>query len=178
VREVLQALSLQLAAALSLLLIAAALHKLIWSDRSRRASHEFAGVPLPLAGPAVIAISAVELLAGVLLWLPAWRAAAAAVAAMVWGAYLVLMLRSIADGRREVDCGCSLGGAHGAPGLFQAARNSGLILLSASVAVISADGGAAAIAPMQILSGVALLALYCALDQVMALQPLRSGELA
>jgi len=177
VPEVLQSLSAQFAALLALLLIVAGLHKLIWSDRSRRAIHEFAGVHRSWAAPAAVAISLTELLAGVLLWLPAWRAMGAAVAAMIWCGYLLLILRSIANGRRDVDCGCSFGRNHGPLGRFQAGRNAVLSIMAASIAVISIRAGAVPIAVSQVPAGFALLALYCALDQVMTLHAPRAGEL-
>jgi hypothetical protein len=45
------------------------------------------------------------------------------------------------------------------------------------IAWVSAVGGAVPAQGSFVLGGLALLALYGALDQVMALQPLRSGEL-
>jgi hypothetical protein len=62
-------------------------------------------------------------------------------------------------------------------GSFQIARNVVLAALAACIAWVSAWSAAAPTQGTFILGGLALLALYGALDQVMALQPLRSGEL-
>jgi hypothetical protein len=56
-------------------------------------------------------------------------------------------------------------------------RNFALAALAFSIAEVSALGGPVSSQGIHILGGLALLALYGALDQVMALQPLRSGEL-
>jgi Methylamine utilisation protein MauE len=88
----------------------------------------------------------------------------------------------VAAGRSEIDCGCSFGAAHRALGLFQMLRTAMLALLGFAIAFAAAvapgalayDVSAAAIAT-QLLAGVALLMLYVALDQVMGLQPLRTG---
>jgi hypothetical protein len=53
----------------------------------------------------------------------------------------------------------------------------GLAVMAAVVALGSASAAAAAVIGSQILAALALLALYCALDQVMALTPPRIGEL-
>ena len=74
-----------------------------------------------------------------------------------------------------MDCGCSFGpGAR--LGLFQVARNT-ILAAMALLVWASARGGGTEVQGSQILGGVALLALYAALDQVMGLRPLRAGEI-
>jgi hypothetical protein len=175
--EVTELLSVQLAAFEALLLLASGLHKLIRQDRARTVIHEFAGVPRYLAPFTLAAVVATELLASVLLWIPSCRAAGAVLAAAIWAGYLLLILRAIADGRRDVDCGCSFGAAHSPLGVFHLVRNLALTSFAILVAVVSVSSGAGPITASQILVGVALLALYGALDQVMGLQPPRTGEL-
>ncbi len=84
---------------------------------------------------------------------------------------------ALAQGRREVDCGCSFGPTSKPLGSFQIARNLVLAALAVFIAWASAFRGTAPTQGIFVLGGLALLALYGALDQVMALQPLRRGEL-
>jgi hypothetical protein len=172
-----QLLAIQLAAFQALLLAASGIHKLIWHDRTRIVVHDFAGVPRRFASGTVFAVAAAELLASASLWMPAYRTAGAALAVTIWGGYLALLLRAMARGHRDVDCGCSFGTAHRPLGVFEVARNAALMMLALAVAAVSATGSGGSIAASQALAGCALLALYGALDQVMSLKPLRSGEL-
>jgi hypothetical protein len=55
------------------------------------------------------------------------------------------------------------------------ARNAALVLLALLVAVPAA-AGSVTVAASQVWAACALLALYGAFDQVMALQPMRRGE--
>jgi hypothetical protein len=174
----------QLASFLALLLFASAVQKLMHRTRAERAVHELSRLPLRHAGIALSAAALAEVLAGGLLWLPAGRLAGAVFAALIWGCYFASMLLNVRAGFRDVDCGCSFGATHGRLGAFQLLRTLVLAALAAAIALsaVAAPGAvpyevsAAAIAT-QILSAAALLALYGALDHVMALQPLRTGEL-
>ena len=98
-------------------------------------------------------------------------------AAFIWTLYAALIVRAILQGRREVDCGCSFGPTSKPLGSFQIARNLVLAALAVFIAWASAFRGTAPTQGIFVLGGLALLALYGALDQVMALQPLRRGEL-
>jgi len=175
--EVCRSLATQLAAFQALLLAAAGAHKWIGRHRLRVAAHEFAGVPRGLAPYAVASLAGAEWLASLLLWVPVSRAAGAALAFLLWGGYFLLMLRAIAADRRDVDCGCSFGGAHHSLGAYQAIRNAALAALAALVGGVCMRYGADPVSGMEILAAAALLALYGALDQAMALQPPRAGEL-
>ncbi len=175
--EVVECLIVQLTAFLAALLLASGLHKLIRFDRLRAVVREFAEVPGGLASTAVAAAAAAELLAAILLWTPPFRAAGAALAVLIWGGYLVLILRSIAHGRRAVDCGCSFGPAHRPLGAYQVVRNSALTGAAMLVAAGAAAFPTGPVEGSQILAGAALLALYFALDQAMALMPPRAGDL-
>jgi hypothetical protein len=170
-------LATQLAAFLGLLLAASGAHKFLRKDRARAAAREFAGVPGRLAPAAVAVMAGAELLAGLALWVPEFRGAGAALAALIWGGYWLLMLRAIARGAREVDCGCTFGAAHRTLGAFQILRSAALAAAAALVAVACAACGADLFTATQILAAFALLALYVALDQAMALKPPRAGEL-
>jgi len=171
-----QLLIVQLAAFLGALLWASGLHKLIRRDRARAVVHEFVGVPRRLAPLVVAAIATTEILAGALLWMPTSRAAGGALAVLIWGGYLWLILRAIAQGRRDADCGCSFGAGQRPLGAYHVARNAGLT----GAALLVAAGAASATGPviaLQILAAVALLALYGAFDEVMSLTAPRAGAL-
>jgi hypothetical protein len=174
-------LAAQLAAFLALILLASGLHKLIRRARSQAVVREFAGVPRALAPFTVLAIATAELLAGLMLLMPAYRAVGGVLAALIWAAYLGLILRAIAQGRRDVDCGCTFGIAHRPLGAFQVTRNVVLVVMAALVSGSTpVSMGSMADGPIiasQILAALALAALYGALEQVMALRPPRGGVL-
>jgi len=169
-----QLLICQIGVFLALLLAASAVHKGMRWAYTKRAVHEFAGVPRSAAAAAAAAAALGESLAALLLFVPAFRRTGALLAALIFGAYLALMLRAIVRGRRDVDCGCSFGPTRHPLGAFDVVRNAVLTAFALLVAV-SGAGGAEAVAASQALAGCALLALYGALDQVMALQPPRRG---
>jgi hypothetical protein len=169
-------LAVQLAAFQAVLLLASGLHKLLRRGRTQEVLQDFAGVPRALAPIAVVLVSFAEILAGSLLWVPGLRAAGGALAVLIWSGYLLLIVRAIAQGRREVDCGCSFGSGHAKLGTYQVARNLCLIGTAVLLALVSAAGLAQPVAAAQIPAAVALLVLYGALDQVMALAPPRAGE--
>ncbi len=172
-----QAFAVQMAAFQAMLLAASAVHKVARWTHSRIVLRNFAGVPGVLAGSALGAATAAELIAGVLLMVPAYRSAGAVLAALIWMLYLALIVRAVVQGRRGVDCGCSFGRASRPLGSFQIGRNLVLASLAAFVARESVFAGTVATQGTFVLGGLALMTLYVALDQVMALQPLRSGEL-
>ena len=104
--------------------------------------------------------------------------AGGALAALIFGTYLFLILRAIAQERRDVDCGCSFGAARRPLGAYQAVRNAGLTGMALLVAVVFASTVSGPVLGLQTtLAAFALLSLYAALDQVMTLMPPRSGEL-
>jgi hypothetical protein len=175
--QVLQWLMVQLAAFQAVLLLASALHKMARPARARTVVHEFVGVPGRLALAAAVLIAAAEAMAGLLLWTQSYRAAGGALAALIWSAYLVLILRAIAQGRRDVDCGCSFGAAQRPLGAYQVVRNVWLAVMASLVAAVSAASAGGPVLGPQILAAIALLALYGAVDQAMTLAPPRTGEL-
>lgn len=174
----LHALAGQAAAFEALLLLASALHKAVSWSHLQAVVRQFGGVRPSLALPALAGVAVSEVAAGGLLLVPAWRIPGALLAAAIWTLYLLLIVRAILQGRRDADCGCSFGTTQRSLGAFQVARNAVLLLLAAAVALAggrASDGGAQA---EQLLAACALLALYGALDQVMGLRPLRSGEVS
>ena len=172
-----QLLGAQLAAFLAALLLASAAHKGMRFAHARKVVHEFAGVPRSAATAVAIAAALGELIAAAALFVPVYRFAGASLAALIWGVYLALILRAIGQGRRDADCGCTFGSMPHALGAFEVARNALLMALAVLVAV-SAGRGAAPVAASQVLAACAFLALYGALEQVMAVRPLRRGATA
>ena len=174
---VIQLLIVQLASFEAVLLLASGLHKMIRRDRTQAVVREFAGVPRHFAPFAVVAVALLELLASVLLWTPSHRVVGGTLAVLIWGGYLALILRAIAQGRRDVDCGCTFGAAQRPLGVFQVARN---VVLTGAALLVAAGSAATVTGPVvasQIPAALVLLALYVALDQAMALTPPRSGKL-
>jgi Methylamine utilisation protein MauE len=172
-----QSLTAQMAAFQAFLLAAAAVHKAARWTHSLTVVQQFAGVPGTLAASSLGAATAAELAAGALLLVPAYRATGAVLAALLWTLYVALIIRAVVQGRRDVDCGCGFGPTSRPLGRFQIVRNVMLAALAVCIAWVSAFHGAAAIQGTFVVGGLGLLALYGALDQVMALRPLRSGEL-
>ena len=173
-----QVFAVQMATFQAMLLAASAVHKAVRWTHSRNVMRQFAGVPGVLAGPSLGVATVLELAACALLMVPAYRTMGAVLAALIWTHYVAFIVRAIVQGRRDVDCGCSFGPTSRRLGSFQIARNLVLAALAVFIAWVSVIDGP--VPPAQgsfVLGGLALLALYGALDQVMALQPLRSGEL-
>lgn len=163
----------QIGAFLAVLLIASAIHKAFSWRRTRSVVENFGGVPRRAASAAALAACAVEALAGALLILPDHRRIGAALASAILGVYLALIVRAVALNRGVVDCGCSFGGGSRNLGKFEIARNA--VLLTAALLVLTCTDASATMAPSQLLAACALLALYGAIDQLMALQPMRQG---
>jgi hypothetical protein len=124
------------------------------------------------------AVAVSEVAAAGLLLVPEWRTLGALLAAAIWTVYLLLIVRAIAAGRRDADCGCSFGAAQRPLGAFQVTRNGVLLALAVAVAMAGGRASGAGAPVPQLLAACALLALYGALDQVMGLRPLRTGVLS
>ena len=174
---VIQMLMAQVAAFAALLLIASAGHKIVNWPQLQPVLRQLAGVPAPLTAPLLAGAVCGEVVAGVLLVVPPVRAGGALLATAIWSAYLVLILRAIFAGRHDIDCGCSFGAAKRPLGGFQAVRTAVLVVIALLVAVAAGRGDGLRIEGSQALGACALLALYLALDQAMALPPLRGGGL-
>ena len=166
----------QLAAFLALLLLASAVHKAFRWPHTRRVVRDFAGVP---AAPSSVTALAAALdrsarrraavRAGPS---PGGSGAGGALVGGVLGAHRARHRPGPARSRLRLQF---RPGASSRSGAFQVARNALLVFLALLVAV-SAAGGSVPVTASQVLAACALLALYGALDQVMALQPLRRGE--
>jgi len=163
----------QLAAFVALLLFASAAHKALAWRRTRSVVENFGGVPRPAASAAAAGACAFEGLAALLLILPDHRRAGAALASAILGLYLALIVRAVARHRGAVDCGCSFGASSRRLGTFEIARNAAL--LGAALLLLTFADATAPWVPSQLLAACALLALYGAVDQLTALQPMRRG---
>jgi Methylamine utilisation protein MauE len=170
--EVVSLLASQAGAFLALLLAASSLHKLLLGARARQAARDLSGVPASLAPAAVVVVAIAEMAAAIQLLAPGHRAAGAILCAAIYLVYLLLIVRAIGTGRRDIDCGCSFAAAHRPLGWFDIVRNSLLVMLAVFVAV----GGEAAMPIPQLLAAAALLALYGALDTLRSVRPMRRGE--
>ena len=172
----------QLGAFASVLLLASGLHKLRDRARAVQAIEQLTGLAGSSARLAAPGVALLEVAAGGGLWIAQVRLDAALLAVLIWSGYFVFLAQALARGRSAFDCGCSFSGAHAGTGLFEVLRAASLALLgfvvafSASVAPgsVSYEASPAAIAT-QLLAGLALFALYVALDAVMTLKPMRAG---
>lgn len=174
---VMHALAAQAAAFESLLLLASALHKAFKWTHFKNVVQQFGGVPPPLVAAVLAGVTALEAGAAALLLMSALRTPGALLAALVWSAYLALIVRAILEGRRDADCGCSFGPTPRPLGSYQVARNSSLTGVAIGVALADPAAGIS-VQASEVLAACALLALYGAMDQVMALQPLREGRVS
>ena len=172
----------QLGAFVSLLLLASGVHKLRGRERAAQAVTQLTGLPAGRAGVLAVLLGLLEIAAGVGLWVAPLRVDAALLAVLLWSGYFVFLVQAVASGARAVDCGCSFASGHAEIDLFAVLRAGALALLAMLVAcsagvapgAVPYEAGAAAVGT-EVLAGLGLLALYIALDQVMALKPLRPG---
>jgi hypothetical protein len=171
--EVAGVLLAQLAAFLAVLLLASAAHKVSSWRRTLAVVADFGGVPRAAAAGAGFAACAIEAAAGLLLVLPPHRRVGAALGTAILAVYLALIARAVAQRRGAVDCGCSFGASSRRLGIFEITRNA--VLLAAALLLFAFADAIAPLTPSQLLAACALLALYAAVDQLAALQPMRRG---
>lgn len=161
------ALDAYVAAFLAALAIASAVHKAVDSRRIAVSVAVLAG----LGGGRARALSmlalagCVEMVCGLALLTPSGRPLGAAAAAVLWSLYLLLILRALAAGRVDLDCGCTFGRRPAPLGHVEVARNLTLILLALMVAGFA---GPDAVGCLECLAGLGLLVLYVAIEQVSA----------
>ncbi len=170
-----QQLLTQLGLFAAFLLILSSGHKWLQPLRMRAAVQKLTGVRR-FASAGVAVVSLCEFCAGVLLLVPGTRHAGAILALLIWSAYFLLIARAWASGHRDLDCGCSFGSIHQRLGVFPLVRNVSLVGIGLAL-VGYPTSFSDSLTAERILVASALLALYAALDQVMALQPIRhTGE--
>jgi hypothetical protein len=152
-----------LALFLALILLTAAVHKLIARDRLATAAARLAGVSPALGQPLSFAAAAVEAAAGLALLLPAARPAGALLAALLWTGYAALLLRAW-RARRAFDCGCSFGAAPKLVTLYPVKRATVLAVLAVILALLPA----AAPGILDPFAALAFFALYLAAGEIAA----------
>lgn len=152
-----------LALFLAVVLLTAALHKLVARDRLAAAAARLAGVAPALGQPLSFAAAAVEAGAGLALLMPAARPVGALVAALLWTAYAVLLLRAHRAGR-AFDCGCSFGAQPKVVTLYPAKRAVVLAALAigAGLFPVSMPG------VLDLFAALAFFALYLAAGELAA----------
>jgi uncharacterized membrane protein YphA (DoxX/SURF4 family) len=168
--DVSQLLLSQLALFLALLLATSVLHKARQYGRVRGAAAELTRLKGRAADVAVVVAGVSEAAAAVLLCISGMRAVGAWVAAAVIAVYLGFIMAAIATNRRDFDCGCNLGSPRRALGAFAIARNSILVLCGLLVALYISDFSAPS--GSELLPAAILLAIYFALDEVIAVRSL------
>jgi hypothetical protein len=164
------AIDLTLRAALGLLLLAAALHKLRDPRRFTATLADYRLLPRPLAGVAAALVAGTELL--VMAALAAAPRLGFAGAACLFLVYAGAIAINLARGRRHIDCGCT-GPAGSRPiSEWLVARNLGLAAVAfagivplAPRALVWVDGLTVVAATM------ALAACWTAMDRLLALLP-------
>ena len=152
----------ELALFLALLLAVSAGHKIVAHQRLGEAAARLAGVPQSL-GPVVSnAAAAVELAAALALLFPGTRPIGALIAAVLWSGYALLLARRIGS---RLDCGCSLKRSEKPITALHPARAGLLAAFAVLVAFVPATP-ATLLTPF---AAAALLALYFAADELIAI---------
>lgn len=145
---------------LASLFLAAALHKLQQPAVFRAALEGYGVLPPALVEQALRLIPLAEVAAAVGLLMPPTRSLAALLGAGLLLAYAVAMTRVVVQGRRTLDCGCSLGGA-GQP------VSAALILRNAILAVLALNAARATASRELFLFDWALLVLMALVGVVL-----------
>jgi len=119
---------------LASLFLAAALHKLQQRAAFRTALEGYGFLPPALVEPALRLIPLAEAAAALGLLMPQTRSLAALLGAGLLLAYAGAMMLVVVQGRRTLDCGCSLGGASQPVSAALIVRNAILALLALNAA--------------------------------------------
>jgi hypothetical protein len=152
-----------LALFLAMVLLTAAMHKLVARDRLAAAAARLAGVSPALGQPLSFTAAAVEAGAGLALIMPAARPAGALVAALLWAAYALLLLRAHRAGR-AFDCGCSFGAQPKVVTLYPVKRAAVLAVLAIGAPLLPA----AIPGVLDLFAALAFFALYLAAGELAA----------
>lgn len=165
-------LGIALRAALSLLFVWAAGHKLRDVAAFRHALANYALLPARWIGPSVALLVAVEIAVAAGLWLPGLRVAAALAAGGLLVLYAGAISINLLRGRRDIGCGCA-GAADDRPlGWGLAARNGVLVVAALAGALPATARVLTWVDDVTIAAGVAALALlYAAVDGLLANAP-------
>ncbi|MBS0307006.1 MAG: methylamine utilization protein MauE [Proteobacteria bacterium] len=160
------------AAALAIVLLGGAWHKLRDMEGFVAAVEQYRLLPAALTAPAAWLLLAVELAAGVLLLPLATRAGGAWLALALLALVTTAVAINLRRGRRDIDCGC--GGPEGGPHLsWGLVLRNGVLGAAALLAVAApAPRELVWLDRLTVLAGaLALWGLYAAANQLMANQP-------
>jgi len=165
-------LTVHVSAFLALLLVASVIHK--WLDRTRLAISaarlsgldDMSGINDRAGGMLLLASATLEITAAIALLVPSIRVIGAIVAATVWGIYLLLILRAIRAGMKDIDCGCSFGRKQTPLGSFQIMRNLALVFTALAVTTGTMVVGTTSMGLLALISGLTLLVIYVVCDQI------------
>ncbi len=170
------ALRIALRAALSLLFVCAAGHKLRDIAGFRAALANYDLLPQPTLGVFPVLLIGAELGTAAGLWLPGLGAAAAISAASLLVLYAGAIIINLIRGRRDIDCGCA-GAARGQPlSAALVTRNGALATAALASALPMAARPLTWVDGVTIAGGVAALALlYAAVAGLLAYAPRIAG---
>ena len=157
------------AAALALVFIVGAWHKLADLDAFRIAVERYRLLPPSAASVAALALPAAEAIAGLMLLLPAARTAGAARAAVVLVMASAAVAVNLLRGRRDIDCGCGTPGTGQRLSWALVGRNAALL---AACVVAAAPEQARELVWLDaftaVFAALALWTLYAAANQLLA----------
>ncbi|WP_138466530.1 MauE/DoxX family redox-associated membrane protein [Poseidonocella sp. HB161398] len=143
---------------LVLVLARAAWHKAAAYHETVGFAQGYGLVPAAWTYPIVRALTAAEMLAILLMFLPATRAFGGLLAAGLFAGYGVLMGLALRHGRSEIDCGC--GGAPQPVSALTLGRNAVLAALALGIAAIPAGTVGAIGALVSLAAGLTFFAVY------------------
>jgi hypothetical protein len=167
------AVDLTLRAALGLLFLAAAAHKLRDGARFRAVLDGYRLLPPPLVPAAHPAVVAAELLVGAMLVATGARAAGLAAAGAVLLVYGGAIAANLVRGRRHIDCGCLGAAGREALSWGLVVRNGTLALAALAAAARPPDPRPLVWVDAVTVGGAVVVAaaLYAAVDRLLANQP-------
>jgi hypothetical protein len=161
-----------LRAALALLFLVAAAHKLRDLGRFRATLADYRVLPDPLVAPAAALVVAAEVAVATALALPVGRTLGLAGAAGLLLVYAAAIAVNLVRGRRHIDCGCT--------GPAARRRISGWLVARNAVIALASIVGLLPVAPRPLVwmdaltvtaATATLAALYAAADRLLALAP-------
>lgn len=150
---------------LAVVLVTAAVHKLVARDRLARATGRLLGLNVAVAMPVMFVAAAVEACAALALLLPATRQSGALLAAALWVLYAATLYAAYRRGDAALDCGCSFGSKPKGIDGFTRMRPVALAVLAIIVALLPTTG-TDVLAPF---AGLAFFAMYLAAAELAAL---------
>jgi hypothetical protein len=157
------------AAALAIVFLVGAWHKLADLDAFGYAVERYRLLAAPLARLVALALPPVEALAGLLLLVPATRGVGAALAALLLAVVSGAVVANLLRGRRDIDCGCGAPGTGRRLSWALVARNAALL---AVCAVAAAPEQARELVWLDaftaVFAALALWAVYGAADELLA----------